>query len=584
MGVSSAVFESAGKRTEHYVPGVYSRSYNVTSPSGISSGNLCILGKSTGGKPHTLLEFSSLAEAKDSLVSGELLEGVGYAFNGSDDYVPQKVYAMRVNTGTQSTCTLSSGDTEVLKLSSWDYGSHTNQLKIWVQTGSTTNSKKITTVFKDNTVEVDDIIRESLSLSYVGEGENPTVTVTNEAITMTATVTTTDDDGNETSEDDTLTISFDDVDTIEELVTRINDSSSFSATSLESDSDAEIELDTVTNVDIADETVLYSNFQAVVDALEDNEYIGEGNVEILSDNNRVVPDDTDGYVYFSDGSAGSYTTSEWSDALEALEKEDVQIIATPVTTASIQNLIATHCKTMSSTVNRKERTCLLGGALDESDTTGIARAKALASKYASYVVDSATVTNPISGDSEEVGGAILAIMLAGMESGMSVNEPLTNKTLSVLGFSTIRSISNMEKLIKAGVMVCNPNPDDITSYVCIRAITTYQGSGDLISCERSMTREDLYMNRDLRNRFASSIGRPNAGKTSTIIQTLKDAAKEWANMGYIIPSDSGDNVWDIKVSVDADKNYLTFSRYLTAPTNFIFITAINKTYSSTVEV
>ena len=85
MGVSAAIFESAGKRTEHYVPGVYSRSNNVTSPSGVSAGNLCILGSSAGGKPQALLEFGSLADAQNVLGSGELLNGIAYAFNGSND-------------------------------------------------------------------------------------------------------------------------------------------------------------------------------------------------------------------------------------------------------------------------------------------------------------------------------------------------------------------------------------------------------------------------------------------------------------------------------------------------------------------
>ena len=88
MGVSPAIFESGGQRSEHYVPGVYSRSFNVSSPSGVSAGNLCILGKSNGGKPFTLLEFDGLASAQETLVGGELLDAVGYAFSASNTYVP----------------------------------------------------------------------------------------------------------------------------------------------------------------------------------------------------------------------------------------------------------------------------------------------------------------------------------------------------------------------------------------------------------------------------------------------------------------------------------------------------------------
>ena len=133
MGVSAAVFESAGKRTEHYVPGTYSRQSNTTTPGGIPAGNLCILGEAQGGKPKTLLEFGTLQDAKLTLSGGSLLEGVGYAFNGSREYIPQKVYAVRVNNGTQAELTMNAGATPLLKIKAWDCGAHTNQLKMWVK-------------------------------------------------------------------------------------------------------------------------------------------------------------------------------------------------------------------------------------------------------------------------------------------------------------------------------------------------------------------------------------------------------------------------------------------------------------------
>ena len=106
MGVGPAIFESAGQRAEVYVPGAYSRSSNISSPSGISAGNLCILGKSNGGEPFKMLEFGSLSDAQQTLVGGELLDAIAHAFSASNTYIPQKVYAMRVNDGTQASITL----------------------------------------------------------------------------------------------------------------------------------------------------------------------------------------------------------------------------------------------------------------------------------------------------------------------------------------------------------------------------------------------------------------------------------------------------------------------------------------------
>ena len=580
MGVSPAIFESAGQRSEHFVPGVYGRSFNVSSPSGISAGNLCIMGKSNGGEPYKLLEFGSLADAQQALVGGELLDAIAYAFTGSNTYVPSKVYAMRVNNGTQSSVTLKSGVTDMLKLKSWDWGVHTNQLRILIANGTIANSKKVTLAYKDKTAVVDNIINAALVVNYLGEGVSPTVTVGTNSITFGAM---TDVEAPDTPEPvDTLTVNFADFDTLDSLTTYINEGGAWGVNVIGNNAEMKsVNLDTVTNVSVADDgTTLYANFVAFVNAVSSMPYIGE--VELLSSTTRQVPDNTDAYVYFTGGTVGSYTTAQWTDALTALEVEDVQIIATPSTDSDVHALISSHCTAMSNVMNRKERTCILGGAVGMSDSDAIQAAIGLNNKLVSFCCDNPIKVNINTGKTETLSGAMLGVMLAAMESAMSPNTPLTFKQLNVLGFTKIRNITNITSLIKAGIMVCNSNPENLSEYICIRALTTFQGD-DLINNERSMVREDLFMNRDLRAQFQSIIG--SAGTTANaVINTLKERAKEWALNGYIVPSDTNENVWDIKVRIDGDKVYLTFSRYLTAPVNFVFITAINHIYTSTVEL
>ena len=309
-------------------------------------------------------------------------------------------------------------------------------------------------------------------------------------------------------------------------------------------------------------------------------YIGE--VEELSSTTRQTPDNTDSYVYFTGGTTGNYTIDQWQEALKALELEDVQIIATPSTDSAIHALISTHCTTMSNVINRKERTCILGGNVGIADSDAISAAQGLNNKLVSYCCDNPIKINVINGKTETLSGAMLGVMLGAMESSMSPSTPLTFKALNVLGFAKIRDVTNITKLIKAGILVCNANPENLTEYICIRALTTFQ-SDDLINNERSMVREDLFMNRDLRAQFRPIIGTIGVS-SNDVINTLKDRAKEWALNNYIVPSDTNANVWDIKVRIDGDKIYLTFSRYLTAPVNFVFITAVNHVYTSTVEL
>lgn len=580
MGVSPAIFESAGQRSEHYVPGVYGRSFNVSSPSGISAGNFCIMGKSNGGEPDKLLEFGSLADAQQALVGGELLDAIAHAFSASNTFVPSKVYAMRVNNGTQSSVTLQSGATDLLKLKSWDWGVHTNQLKILISAGTAANSKKITLSYKDQTQIADNIVNAALEVNYLGDGVTPTVSVGTDNISFGAM---TDVEAPDTPEPvDTLTVSFADFDTLEALVAYVNETDTWGLSVVGSNAEMKsVNLDTVTNVSVGEDgTILYANFVSFLNALGTLDFIGS--VEILDSNTRQVPDNTDAYVYFTGGTIGSYGTQQWTDALTALELEDVQIIATPSTDASVHALISTHCTNMSNVMNRKERTAILGGAVGMTDEAAITEAQGLNNRLVSFCCDNPIKVNLNTAKTETLSGAMLGVMLGAMESAMSPNTPLTFKVLNVLGFTKIRNITNITSLIKAGIMVCNSNPENLSEYICIRALTTFQGD-DLINNERSMVREDLFMNRDLRAQFKPVIG--TAGiSTNAAIKTLRDRAAEWALNGYIVPTDNNENVWDIKVRIDGDKIYITYSRYLTAPVNFVFITAINHIYTSTVEL
>ncbi|MBO7518509.1 MAG: hypothetical protein J6T31_05305 [Methanobrevibacter sp.] len=581
MGVSPAIFESGGQRSEHYVPGVYGRSFNISSPTGVSAGNLCILGKSNGGEPYKMLEIGSIADAKQALVGGELLDAVGYAFSGSSTFIPQRVFAMRVNDGTQSSITLKTGATDLLLVKSWDWGVHTNQLKMMVSDGTVSNSKKIRVAYKDKETVIDNITNSVMTINYGGEGQNPTVQVLTNKISLAAETIPSDPEA-DPEPTDLLEVNFSDFDTIDAVVAYINNSDAWQGAVVGNNAEFKsAKLDTINTTPIGDTALtLYANFDAFVTALKSIPYIGS--VSILDSTTRVVPDNDDSYVYFTGGTVGDYTVTQWQEALEALSIEDVQIIATPSTDASVHALISAHCTSMSDVIHRKERTAILGGAVGMSDSDAIAAAIGFNNKLVSYCCDNPIKINIVTGEQETLSGAMLGVMLAAMESAMSPNTPLTFKMLNVLGFTKIRDVANITTLIKAGLMVCNANPENLTEYICIRALTTFQGD-DLINSERSMVREDLFMNRDLRAQFKSVIGTTGVS-TNAVVQTLINRAKEWALNGYIVPSDSNENVWDIKVRIDGDKIYLTFSRYLTAPVNFVFITAVNHIYTTTLEM
>jgi hypothetical protein len=567
MGVSGAVFESAGKRTVHWIPGVYSRRNTVPSGTGTISNNLVIMGQSMGGKPLTMIPIADVTEARELLVGGQLLEGVANGFNGSNDFVPQQIWAFRVNKGTCSSITLKNGTDDIITVKSKDYGVHTNQIKIWVKDGTAAGSKKIVVNYKGNEVSEDNIIRKSIAVQYIGESSSATMKINHDGCVIEA-------------KDDApanLNISWEDCDTLEALTARLNDTGLFLATLIdERPNIATINLDTTSKVDIKTTSMTFnSDLQAFCEKLANMQYIGE--VEIVGTTVFLPPENNASFAYFSGATSGTYTVQDWVDALAILEEEDVQNIATPSTDHDVRILISNHITSMCQTEKRKERQGIFGLPLNTPLEAAIAAAKELNSEYVSLVMDDAIVSDPLTGATKNIDPAMVACKIAGMEAAMGMSNPLTNKQLKVNSFGKKHRVSELNAMIQAGIMPCGINEDGLL--VVIRAMTTYQDD-NLGLNERSCVREALYMDRDLRKAYSRRTGTSTEPSENEIVATLLRKASQWYILGYITKADSGDLVFDIKVRFDGDKTYLEYSKYLRAPNNFTFITSNNMIYSS----
>jgi hypothetical protein len=716
MGVGPAIFQSAGQRTEHYVPGAYSRSAAIGGEgSGISANNGVILARSKGGQPHKLFIFSSLEEARETLVEGDLLRGIAHAFNPSPEYSPQAIRAMVVNGNTQASNIMKSGGLEVLKLKTSSYGAVANSIARRLVNGTNPGTKKILFQAGETEDKIDNIGKRSIQLQYTGDGteavldvnniglsvevtrhdnlpaldiegfdglregeakpfhveaRNPTGTeilvvamitisgleasllkleyldpeagntwvevdpalpfrgpngfslvngilqfrltplegaagaimeygikllqVVNGQITNNVIAQTTKGQIEIAAADKpysgynipaydvnsgSLFIPFQDFPTIEEVVQRLNAAGDFAAIQLEEEANVpSAELDFVDSEDIKNDAgILTSNFFTLIHALENSPWVGKGNVEKVEGALNKMPDNDGDPVFFEGASPGTYTVGDWNKTLAALEAENIQIISSPVTDHAAHTLIANHCTAMSNVQNRKERTAILGGPIGETLEDAIDFAATLNNKLVSYCYPSITAASPLTGAAEDLPASYFACKLLGMECTVAVNEPLTWKNVSVLKFAARLKIPEMEKLIIGGVL-CGGITDD-NRLAIIRAMTTHQGR-QLQLVERSMVREDLYMNRDIRLRYSSGVGHAGLDKGADAEQTLYDAARDWRGEGLIIPDDDGNNIWGVNVRKVGDKTYISFHRNLTAPQNFFFVTAYNHVYES----
>jgi hypothetical protein len=575
MGVGPAIFQSAGQRTEHYIPGAYSRSSAIGgSENGVTANSGVILGRSNGGRPRELFIFNGLEEAQETLVGGDLLKAVAHAFNPSPDYSPQAIRAMVVNENTQAGSTMKSEEDPILNLKTAGYGVLMNRVKRQLTDGTNPGTKKIVFSLGDDKETIDNIGKKSLSLQYTGSGSAATVTINNISLAIVVT-----------GAEDSITLSFEDFPTVDEIVSRLNDTGKFAVAQLDPEANVPAnELDAVSSQDVKTAVVvLKSDFYSLFHALENSLYIGKGNVWKESGAANTMPDNDPDFVYFEGAGAGTYTIEDWANALGTLEAENIQIISTPSTDHAVHTLISNHVTAMSNTVNRKERTAFVGGPIGELLNDAIAFAATLNNKLVSYCYPAITAASPLTGEAEDLPASYFACKLLGMEASVAVNEPLTWKSVSVLKFQVKLKPSEMEKLIIGGVL-CGGITEE-NRFAVIRAMTTYQGR-QLQLVERSMVREDLYMNRDIRLRYSKGVGRPGIDKGGDAEQTLQDAARDWKGEGLFVPTDDGNNIWGVRVRKSGDKTIISFNRNLTAPQNFFFITAYNYMYESatTVEV
>jgi len=574
-GVGPAIFQSAGQRSEHFVPGAYSRSAAVGGAgTGVSANNGVVMGRSRGGQPHRLFTFASLEEARETLDDGELLRAVAHAFHPSAEFSPQAIRAMVVNGNTQAGATLSSGGEEVLRLRTASWGVIANGAARHISAGTNPGTRRVRFFKGDAEQAIDNIGRRTIRVQYSGDGSAATVSVDREGITAEAVGA-----GGEAQR---LRVPFEDFPTVEEAVTRMNGEGWLAAAKVGDEPNVpSAELDHVDSVGIMEAATLTSDFHALIRALEASPWIGRGNVERVENAPARMPDNDPEPVFFEGASAGSYLVADWSRALAALESQNIQMITTPSTNRAVHVLISNHCAAMSNVVNRRERTAILGGAIGETIDEAIEFAAALNSRLVSYCYPGILASSPLTGEPEELPASFYACKLMGMETVVAVNEPLTWKTVGALGFLVRLRIPEMERLIRGGVL-CGGITDD-NRLATIRAMTTHRGP-QLQLVERTMVRQDLYMNRDLRMQYSLGVGRPGVGGTAPIEQTLRDAARSWRGEGLIVPDAEGRNVWGEVVRREGDRIIVSFHRNLTAPQNFFFITAFNHVYSTAVTV
>jgi len=532
-----------------------------------AANNGVIMGKCRGGKPATLLQFNTVAEAVAALRSGDLMEAVRLAFAPGGGVNPQRLFAMRVNSAIQGSVDLDdiTPDT-MITLTSRDYGIYVNQIKVILATSSDTYGKKLTVQFKTDPDEVfDNIRRQSFAIEYTDAACTMTIVNNSGAQTLVTSV-------------GGLSINLNDYPTIGDLAAYINDQTDFTCTPIAGQEDAApLELDAVDAQDInTAEYITESTFQAIIDTVN----AGSARLSAAATNaanDRVIPENL-ALTYLTSGSEGTYVAGDWTDALTALEAENIQFVATPdddVEVSGPHAAIKTHCEAMSAVTGRKERQFLVGApwktdVMATEITAAIAASKALNSKNGLYAFNGGTQYD-VNGVIQNYGGCYAACMLMGIKCALAINQPLTFKDLNFIALEWKLTDSNLENLLKNGVAAINYAPNGIPRLV--RQFNTYQ-TNDLKWNEFSVVTEMFYASRDLRTYLEDLfVGQPGVSITGGVLRgAVEGRLANYVDLGiFVMNPSTGLAWWNVQITISSDTVYVDYDAYVTLPVNFEFI-------------
>ena len=531
---------------------------------------LALVGKSTGGKPKTVLSFGSPDQARAVLRGGDLLDAVIKAFAPSNDTgAPSTVHAVRVNPATQASLVLkNASDEPVINLKSSNYGLPDNLLKVKVESGSV-SGKSVSVAYGNDYLHGDNLGRVAFTVRYTGAEETAVMTVAADKLTLTAGAT------------DPVEILFSTFSSVSSVVDKINSLGGYSAQVMDrSDNKPSLNgLDFVSTQDI--KTAIYSvraDLQAVIDWFSS---VAFGYVVAERSTGAGTPPANIPYTFLQGGSDGNTVASDWSDALVALQSKDVQWVSATSADPAVHAMVDAHVNFTSITL-RRERRAVVGMDVGVTDAEALEAAKSINSKRTS-LVHIGHYTYDLSGKLVLRPAYMTAAMIAAAFSGVNPGTAMTNKSLTVQGWERdLLNPTETDPLLLGGVM---PVENTDTGYKVVQSITTWLGDQKYNNREQSCGAALDFTVRNVREALDVLRGsKQNPILLSRAASITKTALTELARQepqgpGVLAGDEASPAFRNIAASIEGDVLRVQFECSPVIPNNYILVTVYAKPYS-----
>lgn len=458
----------------------------------LASGNVIVIGESEGGAPETLMWFTDKLGAKDVLRSGDALQAIGYIFNpsGQEQGAPN-VGFLRAQTAVQGELDIGS-----VLIKSLDYGTWTNNIQIKVETGSESDTKKLSVQYGDY-LESWDNLGLAVSIQYTGSETEGKVEVT----AADHIVGTNGDTGTENESFD-FDLALSDFDTLSKLVAKIAEVDDWACTLYEflpagASALASTVLDTLTAEACKSAEVHLQAYPEIVVHVVNGE---SALVEAASTADDTQITDTSNFENLASGASPSMANDNIATVLSAIEEANCQIIYIDSTTESQHALVVAHC-----VANDYWRQGVFGGASQATQAEAISdsleKAKNMNSAYGCVVACGVWDVAVDGSGTELLAPKYFAAKVAGLIAGQPVIEPITHKVFSCTGLQYDFSKSERVQLINGGVIA--PRDYEGIGFLINQGINTLQSNTQLwdvganASPEISLMRASGQFNREM---------------------------------------------------------------------------------------
>lgn len=476
----AAYYDFAGQRI--IKPGAYTKRYFPAEQGlGNIAGRVLILGEaSKGGIPFDAYEdvddvintVNGQAQALNVFGGGDLYYGAEFFLTPTKDErfnTPSQADCIVVNQMIQASGTLQASAADIIDVKYNKFGTDGNQAAVKVSAGSVTG-KLLQLLYKGTEVlNQDNTTLNLMSIQYVGSGSAAVMDIT--ATKLTTTVTG--------ASGENLDITLADYDDLGSLINYINSLSAYTCLLTGKSDEKTTVFDAVASQDI--KTAAYSAVgivEALIRAIIGSESF---TATLTSGADRTVPDNMSVYTFLTGGTVSAATTQNWTDALEKLEKYDVNCLVIMSGSSTIQALVNAHIAKMNGMTVKKYRQAIFGASsVQNTKSLKIAQMKSLNSEYIEYCISSFKRYDYVNKEvpTTDFEPYYLAPMIAGLRYANSVGMDVVFKSLNVISTPEISEEDQNDYAEAGGVVIQKVNNvlDGTQNFQIVIDNTTYQGS------------------------------------------------------------------------------------------------------------